>query len=43
MLRTVLFACSLPKDEADALNAESGRIYIDMLMSHARLYRKQRV
>jgi putative transposase len=43
MLRTVQFACSLPKPEADALNAESGRIYTDMLVRHYRLYRKQGV
>jgi putative transposase len=41
MLRTVQFACTLPKSEADALNAESGRIYTDMLVRHYRLYRKQ--
>ncbi len=27
MLRTVQFACTLPKSDADALNAESGRVY----------------
>src|ERR1051326_3958741 len=43
MLQTVQFACSLPKAEADALNAESGRIYTDMMVSHYWLYRKQRV
>ena len=43
MLRTVQFACTLPKAEADTLNAESGRIYTDMLVSHYRLYRKQGV
>ena len=43
MLRTVQFACTLPKAEADALNAESGRIYTDMLVRHYRLYRKQSV
>jgi putative transposase len=43
MLRTVQLACSLPKPEADALNAESGRIYTNMLISHYRLYRKQGV
>ncbi|HEX6776612.1 MAG TPA: transposase [Ktedonobacterales bacterium] len=43
MIHTVQFACTLPKAEADALNAESGRIYTDMLVSHYRLYRKQRV
>jgi putative transposase len=43
MIRTVQFACSLPKSEADALNQESGRIYSDMLVSHYRLYGKQGV
>src|SRR5689334_15746505 len=43
MLRTVQFACTLPKSEADALNTESGRIYTDMLVRHYRLYRKQGV
>jgi putative transposase len=40
MLRTEQFACPLPRSEGDALNAESGRIYTDMLVSHYRLYRK---
>jgi putative transposase len=43
MLRTVQFVCSLPKLEADALNAESGRVYTNMLVGHYRLYRKQGV
>ena len=43
MLRTIQFACALPKAGADALNAESGRIYTDMLVRHYRLYRKQGV
>ena len=43
MLRTVMFACTLPKADADALNRESGRIYTDMLVRHYRLYRKQGV
>src|SRR5215831_9829452 len=43
MLTTVHFACSLPKDEADALNAESGRVYTDTLVQHYRRYRKQGV
>jgi hypothetical protein len=43
MLRPVQFACSLPKSEADALNAESGRIYTAMLVCHYRVYRKQGV
>lgn len=41
MIRTVMVACSLSKANADTLNAESGRIYTDMLVSHYRLYRKQ--
>jgi len=43
MMRTVQFACTLPKSDADALNAESGRIYTDMLVRHYRLARKQGV
>src|SRR5215469_6917666 len=43
MLRTVQFTCSVPKADADALNAESGRIYTNMLVRHYRLYRKQGV
>ena len=43
MIRTVQFVCSLSKAEADALNAESGRIYTDMLIQHYRLYHKQNV
>jgi putative transposase len=43
MRRTVQCACSLPKTEADALNAESGRLYTDMLVRHYRVYRKQGV
>lgn len=39
MVRTHIFACSLPKAEADALNQESGRIYSDMLTWHYRTYR----
>jgi putative transposase len=43
MMRTVQFACTLPKAEADALNQESGRVYSNMLTRHYRLYRKQGV
>src|SRR5260370_11768738 len=41
MLRTVQFACTLPKAEADALNAESGRVYTGMLVQHYRVYGKR--
>ena len=41
MLRTVQFPCALPKSDADALNAESGRVYTDMLVRHYRVNRKQ--
>jgi putative transposase len=43
MLRTVQFACTLPKAVADAINAESGRVYTDTLVQHYRHYRKQGV
>ena len=43
MLRTVQCACTLSKDEADALNAESGRLYTDMLVCHYRIYRHKGV
>lgn len=43
MIRTIQFVCSLSKAEADALNAESGRIYSDLLTRHYRLYRKHKV
>jgi len=39
--RTVYFRCNLPKAFADALNAESGRIYTQVLVDHYRIYRKQ--
>jgi hypothetical protein len=43
MLRTVQFACSVPQADADALNAESGRLYTDMLVCHSRIYRRKGV
>jgi hypothetical protein len=43
MLRTAQFTCTLSQDEADALNAESGRLYTDMLVCHYRVYRRQGV
>jgi len=39
MLRTVQFGCTLSKPEADTLNAESGRLYTDMLVCHYRISR----
>lgn len=41
MIRTHVFACSLPRGEADALNRESGRIYTSVLVRHYRVYRKK--
>jgi hypothetical protein len=38
MLRTVQFGCTLSKDDADALNAESGRVSTDTLVCHYRIY-----
>jgi hypothetical protein len=43
MLRTVQFACTLSQDDADTLNAESGRLYTDMLVCHYRVYRRKGV
>jgi putative transposase len=40
MVRTHIFACSLPKAEADALNQESGLVYSRMLTFHYRVYRR---
>lgn len=40
MIRTYLYACHLPKVEADALNHESGRIYTRALVEHYRVYRQ---
>jgi len=40
MIRTHVFSCSLPKGEAEALNHESGRIYIGTLVRHYRVHRK---
>ena len=39
MIRTRVFPCSLPKDTADALNRESGRIYTGVLVEHYRILR----
>ena len=39
MITTQIFHCSLPKDRADALNRESGRIYTQVLVEHYRILR----
>ena len=39
MIRTHVFPCSLPKDVADSLNRESGRIYTRVLVEHYRILR----
>ena len=39
MIRTRVFACRVPKDTADALNRESGRIYTGVLVEHYRILR----
>lgn len=38
MITTQVFACSLPKDTADILNRESGRIYTATLVEQYRVY-----
>lgn len=40
MIRTHILPCALPRQEADALNRESGRIYTDVLVWHYRIYRR---
>jgi putative transposase len=40
MIRTHILPCALPREEADALNRESGRIYTDVLVWHYRIYRR---
>src|SRR5687768_6749184 len=39
-IRTVYFRCDLPRETADALNRESGRLYTQVLVEHYRAYRK---
>lgn len=41
MIRTHTLPCSLPRHEADALNAESGRLYSLTLLWHWRIYRRK--
>ena len=43
MLRTAQCTCTLPTDKADALNAESGRLYTDMLVCQSRISRRMGV
>ncbi len=40
MIRTHLLPCGLPREEADALNRESGRTSTDVLVWHYRIYRR---
>lgn len=40
MIRTHLLDCHLPRNEADAVNRESGRAYTDTLVWHYRIYRR---
>jgi putative transposase len=39
MIRTHMFPCTLPKDTADRLNQESGRIYSGVMVEHYRILR----
>jgi putative transposase len=39
MIRSHVFPCTLPKETADALNRESGRIYTGVLVEHYRILR----
>ena len=40
MIHTHLFRCKLPREQADTLNRESGRIYTETLVEHYRVYRQ---
>lgn len=40
MIRTHIFKCQLNRVQADALNAESGRLYSQTLVWHYRIYRR---
>jgi putative transposase len=40
MMRVQTLSCSLAKEEADALNRESGRVYTSTLVWHYRIYRR---
>jgi putative transposase len=43
IIRTAYFASHLPRAVADALNAESGRIYTQVMIEQYRIYRKKGV
>jgi putative transposase len=40
VIQTIYFGCELPHTMADSLNAESGRIYTQVMVEHYRIYRK---
>jgi putative transposase len=40
MIRTHTFPCTIPREDADALNRESGRVYTETLVWHYRIYRR---
>jgi len=40
MIRTHVFACALPRAEADVLNHESGRVFTNVLVRHYRVFRR---
>lgn len=41
MIRTIYFHCDIPKITANVLNAESGRIYTQVMIEQYRIYRKK--
>lgn len=43
MIRTHILPCALPREQANALNRESGRIYSDVLVTQYRVYRHKGV
>ncbi len=43
MIRTHIIPCKLKREDADALNLESGRIYTGVLVAHWRVVRKKQI
>ncbi|MBA3534921.1 MAG: IS200/IS605 family element transposase accessory protein TnpB [Ardenticatenales bacterium] len=43
MIRTHIIPCQLAKEQADAFNLASGRVYTGVLISHWRVVRKKRI
>jgi hypothetical protein len=40
MIRVLSIPCQIPRDQADSLNRESGRIYTATMVWHYRIFRR---